>query len=798
MADKFKWGKLIGKGKKKDNTINMMAPLEPDPPMAPVVDLNNTATNPPTASQPPVAPPAQQVNETPKEERAPLVIEWNTYQEEQRQATGTEGQLVTAGGSNQQSQVQNYGGAPAPMAPPTSAPTTPPVSHAPIAPTPSVESAPAAPATPPTGGFSWDAVLNPGASQEAAPKAEPEIPAEHAPDNGMGPITRGWDDVELTPSEKNTLDTSFRGQENGPISMDTVKDATPESIANNPAWDEPTSIPAPAAPVQPPVSAAPPAPVTPPVNTPPVEAQPPDAGSNSPVQNEPSIEEIVNQAVETPTYSTPEPAAPFVETSVAPEPESAPEPTYSAPLAAQLGDIEPIPVPETNTAPTTEEVTTPPANVSPEAAQAPAWNTTSATAGSFGLQNPFEAKQEEPVLPGDSAPEDAVNQVEPIKIPDFESNEEFDWSSLEAFAKQKADEDKLYAQPAAPAPQEEPAAEVAPISIEEPAAETEVAAAPITKPIDDQPSGEFSWSKIMGAPASQGTEEVVEAAEETVVEASEEVAEAVEEPVTEANVEEIPVAEVQETPATEPEAPTAKGTPTPESETAETAQPTSRVNWDALEETAAASEPVLEEAIQPIAQEPVVSPPAPPVQEQVVADARADIPEQYKRILDESEFDAAKEVRVGDLLLQNGLITQAQLDRALERQNESREKLGQVLISMNIMSEERLLQAVAAQKGVNPWHLQHDAPSLDAVKMLPEGTCRMFQALPVAIRDNHLVVAMRDPSDEEAKHSLAAVAKMEIEVVLADDARLAYAIDKSFGLNEAKRIAGRMSKLRWQ
>ena len=821
MADKFKWGKLIGKGKGKDNTINMMAPLEPDPQMAPVVDLSDKPTQQPRASQPPVAPPAQQVNETSKEERAPLVIEWNTYQEEQRLATGTDGQLVTSGSSNHQSQVQNFGGTSAPLAPPISQPNSAPVSHNPIAYAPTMTSETSEPTQPPTSGFSWDSVLNPTTPKEEVSQSEPEIPAEHAPDNGMGPITRGWDDVELTPSEKNSLESTFRGQETGPISMDSAKDATAESIANNPAWDEPTFS------TPPPVNA-----------TPPVEVN----------SQEDAINQIVDSATQQSSLTSAfEPVLPPVSDElVAQEPEPPSEPVFSAP---PLEEMAPISVPETNFELATEEPTIPPINVSPEAAQAPAWNTSSATAGSFGLQNPFEPKQEQPNAFDDSEPQAETHEVESADTPDFESDDEFDWSALEAFAKQKAEEDKMFARPANLAPETEAVqvpietvAEIEPLVIEESPVFAEDSAPVNVEPTEDQPQSEFSWSKIMGIPAPEPQNEAMETPspiEEPVLDA--ELAHEMQSNVEDISpIEEISVAEFAEPPIT--------GDTLEESETiqqpvgadtvqtpinwdaqddvagdteiaaneeippvgADTVQ--TPINWDAQDEAAPSIEIVTEEATPPIddvsdqeenltveptpahaelggSEESVVAPPAPPVQEQSVANARADIPEQYKRILDESEFEAAKDVRVGDLLLQNGLITQTQLDRALERQNESREKIGQVLISMNIMSEERLLQAIAAQKGVNPWLLQHDAPSLDAVKMLPEGTCRMFQALPVAIRDNHLVVAMRNPSDEEAKHSLAAVAKMEIEVVLADDARLAYAIDKSFGLNEAKRIA---------
>lgn len=149
----------------------------------------------------------------------------------------------------------------------------------------------------------------------------------------------------------------------------------------------------------------------------------------------------------------------------------------------------------------------------------------------------------------------------------------------------------------------------------------------------------------------------------------------------------------------------------------------------------------------------------------------------------------AKDRKVGDLLLANRLITERQLERAIERQSETKEKLGHILISMQTLSERRLLQALAAQRGVSPWHLEDDAPSQDAVNLVPEEMCRMFQVLPVAVRGDLLIVAMRDTSDTSAIDAVRQWTRRRIEPVLADEARLAHAIDKAFGIAESRRLA---------
>lgn len=163
------------------------------------------------------------------------------------------------------------------------------------------------------------------------------------------------------------------------------------------------------------------------------------------------------------------------------------------------------------------------------------------------------------------------------------------------------------------------------------------------------------------------------------------------------------------------------------------------------------------------------------------------IPEQYTKTLEPLDVQQARDRKLGSVLIDNKLITQRQLDRALERQAQTREKLGAILIAMQTMSERRLLQVLAAQKGVSPWHLEEDFPAEEALKLVPEEMCRVYQVLPVTLRGDLLLLAMRDPEDREAVENIRQHTKMRVEPVLADEARLAYSIDTAYGVVKARR-----------
>lgn len=148
----------------------------------------------------------------------------------------------------------------------------------------------------------------------------------------------------------------------------------------------------------------------------------------------------------------------------------------------------------------------------------------------------------------------------------------------------------------------------------------------------------------------------------------------------------------------------------------------------------------------------------------------------------ETAAEIESDLRAGDLLLKHKLVAPAQLERALARQRDTKEKLGQVLVSMGLISERRLLQVLASQKGVSPWHLEDDAPSQDALQLVSHETCQLFQVLPVAVRGDMLLLAMRETQDVEAIEAIKFASGKRVEPVLADEVRLAATIDEAYGV----------------
>lgn len=166
----------------------------------------------------------------------------------------------------------------------------------------------------------------------------------------------------------------------------------------------------------------------------------------------------------------------------------------------------------------------------------------------------------------------------------------------------------------------------------------------------------------------------------------------------------------------------------------------------------------------------------------IAPDACTPADSMFELPTDEATLQEARDIRLGEVLVNHRLVTQAQIDRAVDRQRETGQKLGEVLVGLGMVSERRLLQVLAAQKGVSPWHLEEDAPSTDALCTVPYELCKEHQVLPVAVRGELLLLAMRDTQDLAAVEVIRSYTGRRVEPVLAEASLLAAQIERSHGL----------------
>ena len=143
-----------------------------------------------------------------------------------------------------------------------------------------------------------------------------------------------------------------------------------------------------------------------------------------------------------------------------------------------------------------------------------------------------------------------------------------------------------------------------------------------------------------------------------------------------------------------------------------------------------------------------------------------------------------EKVRLGEILLQQGLLTEQQLKLALDEQRKSGRKLGRVFVDKGFVSEEQISTALAKQLQVPYVNLKHFPLKPEVAMRLPETQARRFRAMVLEDADAFYRVAMADPTDLFAFDEIARVLKRDIQLAVVTESLLLQTIDRVYRRTE--------------
>ncbi len=148
-----------------------------------------------------------------------------------------------------------------------------------------------------------------------------------------------------------------------------------------------------------------------------------------------------------------------------------------------------------------------------------------------------------------------------------------------------------------------------------------------------------------------------------------------------------------------------------------------------------------------------------------------------------------KKKRLGDLLVEVGIITNEQLMQALELQKSMGKKLGEVLVHENYVSEEQIIEVLEFQLGIAHVVLEHIDIDSEATKLISESLAKRHDLIPIKKHDNTLTVAMSDPLNIYAIDDVRIFSGLEVQPVIARSRDIGRAIDIYYGKQEAMKAA---------
>jgi type IV pilus assembly protein PilB len=134
--------------------------------------------------------------------------------------------------------------------------------------------------------------------------------------------------------------------------------------------------------------------------------------------------------------------------------------------------------------------------------------------------------------------------------------------------------------------------------------------------------------------------------------------------------------------------------------------------------------------------------------------------------------------QLGDILLEGGLVTPAQLGMAVEEQQRLGRSLGRVLVEQGVLTESQLVAALATQIGMRFVDLTEYSVDGSAVGRVPDAVCRRHTLLPIGFEEGKLLVAMADPANVFAIDDVKSLTRMDVVAVVSTKADVLAAIDR--------------------
>ncbi len=137
--------------------------------------------------------------------------------------------------------------------------------------------------------------------------------------------------------------------------------------------------------------------------------------------------------------------------------------------------------------------------------------------------------------------------------------------------------------------------------------------------------------------------------------------------------------------------------------------------------------------------------------------------------------------RLGDLLVEEGIITEQQVEQALIAQKQTGSKLGSTLIELGFLTEQQMLAFLSQQLSLPLIDLNRAHIDIDAVQLLPEVHARRLRALVIGRNGDVLRIVMSDPADLFAQESLLTqLPNYQFEYVIAPEKQLVDAFDRYY------------------
>ena len=138
--------------------------------------------------------------------------------------------------------------------------------------------------------------------------------------------------------------------------------------------------------------------------------------------------------------------------------------------------------------------------------------------------------------------------------------------------------------------------------------------------------------------------------------------------------------------------------------------------------------------------------------------------------------------KLGEMLVESKLLTEAQLGQALAEQRKAGLKLGQYLSRQGILNENQIVDMLSVQLKIEKYHPDRYPIDVGLARLIPIDNARKFNVAPLMKKGRLLIIAMTDPLDINALDTIEIAANAEVEPVVCTERELNQLINGIYGM----------------
>lgn len=143
---------------------------------------------------------------------------------------------------------------------------------------------------------------------------------------------------------------------------------------------------------------------------------------------------------------------------------------------------------------------------------------------------------------------------------------------------------------------------------------------------------------------------------------------------------------------------------------------------------------------------------------------------------------------VGELLVEDGLITERQFQKAMDQANRVSESVQKILVSMGFVTEKDITEVIGKQMGVEFVDLDEADLDPELSRSIPEHLAQRYKVIPIAQKENKLTLAMVDPLNVIAIDDIRLITGFDIDPVISTEDAIMKAINRQFGVTDLAEV----------